>query len=63
MVDIQLKNNNLLDLKLNPITTDQYPTPAKRPMYSVLETNKIKGIFNVEVSKWEESLTSCLQKI
>ena len=63
MVDIELKNNNLLNLKLNPIPTDQYPTAAKRPKYSVMETIKIYDTFRLDVPNWEESLISCLQKI
>jgi dTDP-4-dehydrorhamnose reductase len=56
------KNKNL-QVKLNPISTSQYPTPAKRPMYSVMDTVKIKERFKVEIPDWEEALIVCLQKI
>ena len=52
-----------LKVKVKPIPTSQYPTPAKRPMYSVMDTSKLKEQFNVEVPDWEEALIVCLQKI
>jgi len=45
---------------VNPITTEQYPTPAKRPAYSVLDTTKIKKTFGIEIPGWEDSLRACL---
>jgi dTDP-4-dehydrorhamnose reductase len=50
-----------IPVKVNPIPTTQYPTPAKRPMFSVLETTKIKETFHVEVPKWEVALKDCLE--
>jgi len=44
---------------VNPIESDQYPTPAKRPAYSVLSKEKIKSI-GIKVPYWKESLTNCL---
>ena len=52
-----------LQVKVNPIPTSQYPTPAKRPMYSAMDTTKIKERFKVEIPDWEEALIVCLQKI
>lgn len=46
---------------INPITTDQYPTAAKRPAYSVLDTAKIAAIFPVEIPNWKDSVEKCLQ--
>jgi dTDP-4-dehydrorhamnose reductase len=51
------------DCEVNPISTSQYPTPAKRPAYSVLDTRKIQKTFGVRVKNWKESLAVCLQKI
>jgi len=48
---------------VNPIPTSQYPTPAKRPAYSVLDSTKIKETFGVAVPDWEESLKRCLEQL
>lgn len=45
------------------ITTAQYPTPAKRPAYSVLDKTKIVATYGVTPKPWKESLQKCLQKI
>jgi dTDP-4-dehydrorhamnose reductase len=45
---------------VNSIPTAQYPTPAKRPQYSVLNTFKIQQTFNVTVPYWKDSLEKCL---
>ncbi|AXG73686.1 dTDP-4-dehydrorhamnose reductase [Flavobacterium arcticum] len=47
-------NNITIDLK--PITTEQYPTPAKRPVYSVMDKSKIKHAFGIDIKQWEDSL-------
>lgn len=49
-------NNILIDLK--PIPTSAFPTPAKRPNYSVLDKSKVKKVFNIDILSWEESLSS-----
>lgn len=49
--------------KVNPITTDQYPTKATRPKYSVLDKTKIKTVFNISIPKWEESLNICVNEL
>lgn len=43
-------------IELKPITTSQYPTPAKRPRNSVLDTSKIRETFEVSIPGWQESL-------
>lgn len=50
-----------LDCKINPIETFQYPTPAKRPHFSLLNKSKIKLTFNIEISYWKDSLDECLR--
>jgi len=52
-----------IDIKINPIESKEYPTPAKRPYYSVLNKNKIKKEFNIDIPYWRESLKECLQRI
>jgi dTDP-4-dehydrorhamnose reductase len=47
-------NNVNIDLK--PIPTTSFPTPAKRPEFSVLDKSKIKTVFGIEIKNWEESL-------
>ncbi len=45
---------------LNPITTAEYPTPAARPNYSLLNKNKIKNEFKITIPHWKDSLKECL---
>ena len=45
---------NAIDIDLKPIPTEAYPTPAKRPAYSVLDKSKIKKVFGIEISNWED---------
>lgn len=47
---------NKIMIDLQPIPTSSYPTPAKRPMYSVLDKTKIKTVFGFQIKSWEESL-------
>ena len=44
-----------------PITTSQYPTPAKRPHYSLLNKVKIKSEFKISIPHWRDSLAECLK--
>ncbi len=46
-----------------PVLSDQFPTPAKRPHFSVLNKSKIKDTFGVKVPYWRDSLKSCLNKL
>ncbi|MFK8161764.1 MAG: NAD(P)-dependent oxidoreductase, partial [Lewinella sp.] len=50
------------DCLLKPISTEQYPTPAKRPNYSVLNTRKISEVTAVP-RHWREALVECLGKV
>ncbi|MFR9165286.1 MAG: dTDP-4-dehydrorhamnose reductase [Dysgonomonas sp.] len=49
--------------KVNPITTDQYPTKAKRPQYSILDKTKIINTFNLEIPFWQNSLERCIKEL
>ncbi len=52
-----------LKTKILPIETSQYPTPAERPKYSVLNKAKIKETFGLEIPHWRESLEKCIPLI
>ena len=48
---------------LKPLHTDEYPTPAARPHYSVLDKTKIKQTYGVEVPYWMDSLRECIKQL
>ena len=48
---------------VRPLHTSEYPTPAARPHYSVLDKTKIKQVYNIEIPYWEESLAECIGKL
>ncbi|AFV98292.1 MULTISPECIES: dTDP-4-dehydrorhamnose reductase [unclassified Sulfuricurvum] len=52
-----------VECNVNPITTDQYPTPASRPHYSLLNKAKIKNDFNLSIPYWRDSLKQCLNTL
>ena len=49
-----------LDCALNPIETKDFPTPAKRPAYSVLDTSKIEEALSIAIPHWEDALRDCM---
>ena len=49
--------------EVNPIPTEAYPTPAKRPYYSVLDKAKIRTAYNLEIPYWRDSLKECIAVI
>ncbi len=52
-----------LDCNLTSITSDQFPTPAKRPMYSVLDTRKIEIDLGIQIPHWETALQQCIDML
>lgn len=51
------------DCKVKPLHTSEYPTPATRPAYSVLDKTKIKNTYGMDIPHWEESLEVCIKKL
>ncbi len=48
-------------IKINEITTAEYPTPAKRPMRSTMDLSKIEKDYNIDIQHWETSLKDCVE--
>jgi len=53
----QISNSNCV---VNPIETAAYPTPAKRPHYSVLDSTKFRSTFGIDIPDWKSSLEKCM---
>ena len=49
--------------RVNPLHTEEYPTPATRPHYSVLDKTKIKNTYHIEIPHWMDSLQSCIAEL
>ena len=56
--EIMINSKNKCRVK--PITTSEYPTPAKRPSYSVMSLDKVEKEFSYTIKPWTESLSECL---
>lgn len=48
------------DCDIQPCHSDEFPSPVKRPAYSVLDKTKIKQVFGVEIPYWTDSLKRCM---
>ena len=59
----KIKEIAQLNCTLHSITTDQFPTPAPRPAYSVLDTQKIETDLGITIPHWEQALQSCIDQI
>ena len=53
----------ITECKVRPLHTSEYPTPAARPHYSVLDKTKIKQTFGIDIPQWEESLEVCVRRL
>ena len=56
----QLERSNI---SIEAITTKEFNAPAPRPLYSVLNCDKIKETLNINIPNWEKSLELCLSKM
>lgn len=54
---------NISTCHVSPLHTSEYPTPAARPHYSVLDKTKIKQTYGIEIPYWEESLKECVAEL
>jgi len=52
-----------LEVHVQPIRTSQYPLPAKRPAYSVLDKSKVKERYGLTIPHWRVGLQTCLNKL
>lgn len=48
---------------VHPIPSAQFPTPAKRPHYSLLDKGRIRAVYGIGIPAWKESLAICLQRL
>ena len=55
--------NGTTECKVQPCCSIDFPSPVKRPSYSVLDKSKIKSVFGVEVTYWTDSLKKCINNL
>lgn len=60
---IAIRDLSGLQCTVHPIPSSQYPTPARRPAYSVMDTSKIFSTFALSPQPWKDSLVKCLNKL
>jgi dTDP-4-dehydrorhamnose reductase len=48
---------------IKPIRTKDYPLPAPRPCFSVLDKSKIKDVYNIQIPYWSDSVKDCIQRL
>ncbi len=59
----EIFNIRKLDVEVHPISTAEYNAPSSRPLYSVLDTEKIRSTFGIEIPHWKEALQRCLRQL
>lgn len=58
-----IANKSYSRCAINPIESKDYPTPVKRPFYSVLNKQKIKSTFNFKIPHWQDSLNEFFKNL
>ena len=51
------------ECKITPCHSDEFPSPVKRPAYSVLDKTKIKETYGIEIPYWTDSLRKCINNL
>ena len=60
---VEIMKQSGLKCVVNPITTEQYPTKAPRPAYSVLDKTKTERVFDIKIDTWQKALSRCIKEI
>jgi len=60
---VEIVSLSRLDCNVKPIRTEEYPLPAIRPFYSVMDKRKFTDTFNIEIPHWKESLKTCISNL
>lgn len=60
---LEIQQNIDSGCRIEPISTSEYPTPAKRPHFSLLNTEKVRLVYGIVPRAWEEALSDCLRKL
>ena len=63
ILPVAIKNLTQSECKINPISTKEFPTPAKRPAYSLLDKEKIVSTYKIKITDWYLSLQNCINQI
>jgi len=50
------------EARIVPVETSEFPLPAPRPFYSVLNKRKIKEIYHIDIPHWKDSLSACIEE-
>ena len=60
--EIAIASGNI-NCKVNPCHSNEFPSPVKRPSFSVLDKTKIKNTFGIEVPHWRDSMLYCIKRL
>lgn len=60
---VSIMHMSNLTCKVSPINTFEYPTPAKRPAYGIMDKRKIKETFDIKIPHWSVSLGYCIEEL
>lgn len=60
---VEIMKHANLDCRINPIPSEEYPTPVERPKYSVLDSSSIQKAFKITPRPWQQALKDCLERI